>query len=98
MNSKKYEENTIICRCSDVTLKEVRDLINDGYTEPDEIKRILRTGMGACQGKTCGALIIREIANITNRKVEDITTFKYRPPAKGIKLDAIAKGGKSDGK
>ena len=96
MNSKKHEENTIICRCSDVTLKEVRDLIKDGYTEPDEIKRILRVGMGPCQGKTCEGLIIREIANITQRKVEDITTFKYRPPAKGITLDAIAKGGDSD--
>ena len=41
MNSKKHEENTIICRCSDVSLNEVRDLINDGYTEPDEIKSSL---------------------------------------------------------
>ena len=90
------EENTIICRCSDVTLKEIRDLIREGYTEPDEIKRILRTGMGPCQGKTCGSLILREIANITNRKVEDIISIKYRPPTKGVKLSAIAKWGEED--
>ena len=24
------DENTIICRCSDVTLKEIRELINEG--------------------------------------------------------------------
>ena len=90
------EENTIICRCSDVTLKEIRDLIREGYTEPDEIKRILRTGMGPCQGKTCGSLILREIANITNRKVEDIISVKYRPPTRGVKLNAIAKWGEED--
>ena len=35
------DENTIICRCSDVTLKEIRELINDGYVTFDEIKRII---------------------------------------------------------
>ncbi|MGB4440315.1 MAG: (2Fe-2S)-binding protein, partial [Sedimentibacter sp.] len=40
------DENTIICRCSDVTLKTVRDLINEGYVTFDEIKRITRIGMG----------------------------------------------------
>ena len=96
MDKKSMEENTIICRCSDVTLKEVRDLVREGYTEPDEIKRILRTGMGPCQGKTCGPLILREIANITGRKVEDVTTIKYRPPSKGVKLNAIVMGGEDN--
>ena len=44
------DENTIICRCSDVTLKEIRELIKDGYVTFDEIKRITRAGMGPCQG------------------------------------------------
>ena len=35
------DENTIICRCSDVTLKEIRELISDGYVTFDEIKRII---------------------------------------------------------
>ena len=55
------DENTIICRCSDVTLKEIRDLIAQGYVTYDEIKRITRIGMGPCQGKTCGQLVLREI-------------------------------------
>ncbi|MCD6436519.1 MAG: (2Fe-2S)-binding protein [Clostridiales bacterium] len=90
------DERTIICRCSDVTLKEVRDLINEGYTEPNEIKKILRTGMGPCQGRTCGPLIIREVARMTGRTIEEVTAFTFRPPSKGIKMNAISKGGELD--
>ena len=39
------DENTIICRCSDVTLRK-SELIKDGYVTFDEIKRITRAGMG----------------------------------------------------
>ena len=85
------EENTIICRCSDVTLKEVRDLIRQGYTSYDEIKRITRIGMGPCQGKTCGLLVLREIANITGQSMKDLTLHTNRPPVVGVKLELIAK-------
>ncbi|MBN2260407.1 MAG: (2Fe-2S)-binding protein [Clostridiales bacterium] len=98
MDQKTLEEKTIICRCSDVTLKEVRDLIREGYTEPDEIKRILRTGMGPCQGRTCGPLILREVAIMTGRTIDEIVPFTYRPPSKGIKMGAIAKGGELNDK
>lgn len=40
------DENTIICRCSDVTLKDIRDLIAQGYVTYDEIKRITRPARG----------------------------------------------------
>lgn len=96
MADKTYEESTIICRCSDITLKEIRELIEQGYTEPDEIKRILRAGMGPCQGRTCGPLILREVARMTGRTVDQVIPFTYRPPTKGIKLGAIAKGGELD--
>lgn len=84
------EENTIICRCSDVTLKEVRDLIRQGYTSYDEIKRITRIGMGPCQGKTCGLLVLREISNITGKPMSELTLHTNRPPVVGVKLELIA--------
>ena len=90
------DENTIICRCSDVTLKEIRELINDGYVTFDEIKRITRAGMGPCQGKTCGYLIMREIANATGQNLKDIKFQTNRPPVVGVKLGLIAKEGKKE--
>ena len=58
------EDNIIICRCEDVTLKDIRNLIQQGFTTIEEIKRLSRIGMGPCQGKTCGLLIAKEIAEI----------------------------------
>lgn len=84
------DSKTIICRCSDVTLEEVRDAIRDGYTTFDEIKRVLRTGMGSCQGRTCMPLILREISIMTGVAIEDLTPGRKRPPVNAISLGAIA--------
>ncbi len=64
------EDNIIICRCEDVTLKDIRNLIQQGFTTIEEIKRLSRIGMGPCQGKTCGLLIAKEIAEITGISIE----------------------------
>lgn len=88
------EKDIIICRCEDVTLKEIRELIKKGYTTVDEIKRITRAGMGPCQGRTCRDLIIREIARLTGKRVEEIPMPTFRPPIKPIKLGVLAE---SDG-
>jgi len=88
------EDNTIICRCSDVTLQQVRDLIKDGYVTYDEIKRITRIGMGPCQGKTCGQLVLREIASATGQSMADIKFQTTRPPVVGVKLGLIAEEGR----
>lgn len=88
------DDNTIICRCSDVTLKQIRDLIAEGYVTYDEIKRITRSGMGPCQGKTCGQMIMREIAIATGQNLKDIKFQTTRPPVVGVKLGLIAEEGR----
>ena len=74
------EDNIIICRCEDVTLKDIRNLIQQGFTTIQEIKRFSRIGMGPCQGKTCGLLISKEIAEITGISIEKIELQNIRPP------------------
>lgn len=84
-------DKTIICRCSDVTLGEIRGLIKKGYTSFDDIKRITRIGMGPCQGKTCGMLVLREISKLTNKKLDELSPQTTRPLTIGVKLEDIAK-------
>ncbi|PNR94840.1 (2Fe-2S)-binding protein [Petrotoga sp. 9PWA.NaAc.5.4] len=83
------EEKIIICRCEDITLEEVREAIKNGFTTIEEIKRILRTGMGPCQGKSCGLLIAREISQITGTPIEEIELQNIRPPYGGILFKEI---------
>lgn len=84
------EDKTIVCRCSDITIEEIREAIHNGYTTFDEIKRVLRTGMGPCQGRTCMPIILREISIITGVPVEELTPGRNRPPVNAISLGAIA--------
>lgn len=90
MADEKMEKDVVICRCEDVTLSKIRELIKKGYTTPDEIKRLTRAGMGPCQGRTCRDLIMREIARLTGKKIEDIPMPTFRPPTRPIKLGVLA--------
>ncbi|MFZ5966516.1 MAG: (2Fe-2S)-binding protein [Bacillota bacterium] len=83
-------ENSIICRCSDLTVEDIRRFIKKGYTTLDEIKRISRAGMGPCQGRTCTPLIIREISLMTGKSISEIMPGTYRPPVKALTLGQIA--------
>ncbi|MGV8146741.1 MAG: (2Fe-2S)-binding protein [Alkaliphilus sp.] len=91
-------KSTTICRCSDISKEEIRELISQGYTTLEEIKRISRAGMGPCQGRTCGQLILREISSITGKKMGELENFNNRPPAIGIKISDIVKGAEEDEK
>ncbi len=86
------KKDVIICRCEDITLQDIHDLLEQGYTSFEELKRLLRVGMGPCQGNTCGQLIQREISKYLNVKLEDVKTHKVRPLITGVKLNSIKEG------
>jgi bacterioferritin-associated ferredoxin len=82
----------MICRCEDVTLGDVHRLLEEGYTTFEDLKRLLRVGMGPCQANTCGHLIQKEIALYLNLPLEDVSIQKVRPLTLGVTLDQIVKG------
>lgn len=84
------KKDIIICRCEDVTLKDIHECLEQGYTTFEELKRILRIGMGPCQGQTCSILVQREIAKFLGKRVEDIKTHRIRPLTTGVVLKDIA--------
>jgi len=81
---------TIICRCEDVTLDDLRRLLERGYTSLDELKRVSRCGMGPCQGKTCRELVVAEIARYLGKNAADVSLPTFRPPTKPVRLGVIA--------
>jgi sarcosine oxidase subunit alpha len=74
---ESISDDTIICRCERITAGEVRAEIRAGVRDMNVLKATIRTGMGACGGKTCTELILRlyrelgvepgEVALPTNR-------------------------------
>ncbi len=87
------QEDIVICRCEEITLGEIREWIAKGYETFDELKRVLRVGMGPCQGRGCREMILREISAKTGVPVADIDPGTFRPPAKPVKLSVLAEGG-----
>ena len=83
--------SNIVCRCSDITVEDIREYIRQGHRTVDEIKRISRLGMGPCQGRTCLPLVMREISQILETPIESITPATHRPIVTSIKLGEVAK-------
>jgi len=90
------KKDIIICRCEDVTLQQIHDLLDQGYQSFEDLKRLLRVGMGPCQANTCGHLIQKEISQYFNLKIEDVPIHKVRPMTMGVLLKMIAEDQKNE--
>lgn len=86
------KSKVILCRCEDVTLADVHRLLEEGYTTFEDLKRLLRVGMGPCQANTCGHLVQKEIAQFLNIPLDEVSIQKVRPLTMGVTLDQIVKG------
>lgn len=88
------KDKIMICRCEDVLLEDVYRAIDEGYTSLEEIKRLLRCGMGPCQGRTCLMLIAQVLSRKTGRQITQMKFPTVRPPVRPVPL-AIFAGGKN---
>lgn len=84
------KKDIIICRCEDVSLEDIHKALDMGYRDFESLKRILRVGMGPCQGQTCANLIKRELANYNKVHPEKVKIHKTRPLISGVVLKDIA--------
>jgi NADPH-dependent 2,4-dienoyl-CoA reductase/sulfur reductase-like enzyme len=50
-----FDDDTVLCRCEGVTFGTARAAIALGADDPRALKLLTRVGMGACQGRLCGA-------------------------------------------
>ncbi|PKK99202.1 MAG: (2Fe-2S)-binding protein [Tenericutes bacterium HGW-Tenericutes-2] len=93
MTNKK---DIIICRCEDVSLEQIEKAFEKGYDTFEDLKRLLRVGMGPCQANTCGHLAQREIAKHTKTPIQDVPVHKVRPLVLGVPLGKIAEDHKDE--
>jgi bacterioferritin-associated ferredoxin len=77
---KGPKSDIIICRCNDVTLKEVEDAIDLGITDLEILRKYLRIGMGNCQGRTCLSLVQSVLSKKTKKHIEKIELSRSRAP------------------
>jgi len=85
----EWRKEVIICRCNDVTLKDIEDLIDEGITDIEEIKRLTRIGMGPCQGRTCIPIVVALLARKTGKKPNEVGYPSVRPPIRPLPAELL---------
>lgn len=83
-------EDVIACRCEEVTVGAIRAAAAGGVAGPNQLKTMLRCGMGPCQGRMCAATVTELLADVQERPQADVGTYRLRPPIKPVPLSEIA--------
>jgi hydrogen cyanide synthase HcnB len=82
-------DDTVVCRCEEVTFSEIHTAVTNGAADINDIKRRTRSGMGHCQGRYCGQVINELLWKLAgyagNREY-----FTPRIPAKSVPFGALA--------
>jgi bacterioferritin-associated ferredoxin len=82
----------ILCRCEDVTARDVEKAVATGFTDLEEVKRYTGFGTGPCQGKECLRNVAVAIARATGRDPGELHPFTSRPPLAPTELKFFVKG------
>ena len=88
--SPEPEDEVIICRCEEVSRKEILEAIAEGARTVNEVKMRTRAGMGLCQGKTCRRLVSQILAEQTGQPMGEIAPATFRPPVRPVPIGVLA--------
>ena len=80
---EQLTDDTVVCRCEEVTAGSVREALALGAGDERTVKLLTRAGMGWCQGRMCGTAI----AGLAGRA----PTPAKRPFARPVPLGVLAR-------
>jgi NADPH-dependent 2,4-dienoyl-CoA reductase/sulfur reductase-like enzyme len=83
-------DETVVCRCEEVTAGSIRRAVRLGASGPNQLKAFIRCGMGPCQGRICGPVVGALIADTLGRSPAQIGMWRARSPYKPITVGALA--------
>ena len=79
-----------VCHCEDVTAKDIRQSIAEGYDSIELCKRYTTVTMGPCQGRMCELQSVRLMAQEMGRSLDEIGTTTARPPTTPVPMGVLA--------
>ncbi|MBW8635601.1 NAD(P)/FAD-dependent oxidoreductase [Hoeflea sp. WL0058] len=83
-------DDTIVCRCEEVTAGAIRRFARLGCIGPNQAKAFGRLGMGPCQGRCCGLTVTELLASENARSPDQTGYYRIRPPIKPVTLQEMA--------
>ncbi len=83
-------DETLVCRCEEVSARQIHEVITLGCTGPNQAKAFTRCGMGPCQGRFCADTLAQLFARQLGVSVADVGYSTARAPIKPITLGQLA--------
>ena len=80
----KTPDDTVICRCEEVSAGDIRAVVADGHWEMNRVKAMCRVGMGRCQGRMCGLAAAEIVAHSSGRELASIGRLRGQAPIKPL--------------
>lgn len=84
------ENETVVCRCEEVTVAQIREVAEMGCMGPNQAKAFTRCGMGPCMGRQCGNTVSQLFANYHSIDVAEIGHYRIRPPVRPLTVAHLA--------
>jgi sarcosine oxidase, subunit alpha len=78
------------CLCEDVTTKDLKRAVAEGFDSIELAKRYTTVTMGPCQGKLCHLASVRLLARETGTAEAEIGSTTARPPWAPVELGLLA--------
>ena len=75
---------------NDVTTKDIRQAITEGFDRIEHLKRYTTNSMGTDQGKISSINALGIVSDLLDKKVNEVGTTIYRPPYAPLSFSAIA--------
>lgn len=92
----RLSDDAIACRCEEVTAGKLRALINEGFTDLNQLKSFSRCGMGQCQGRMCGGTVARILSESLGTDMESVGYYRLRLPVKPLPVAQLADLGNAE--
>ena len=86
-------DETIICRCEEVSLAKIKYTIHElGAEDARTVKLLARPGMGMCQGRICGRCVVDVVASESGQSptIQDRIGLSSRPIVTPVPLSILA--------
>jgi NADPH-dependent 2,4-dienoyl-CoA reductase/sulfur reductase-like enzyme len=84
------DDATIVCRCEEVTVGQVREAARLGCLGLNQMKSFTRCGMGPCQGRLCAITAAEVLAEARDVPPWEVEPYRGRFPIKPITLGELA--------
>ena len=86
-------DQTIICRCEEVSLEDIQQTASNYNCSAREVKLRTRAGMGYCGGRTCRPAVDAVLEAVTGESAGHEIPLKVQPPIRPVSLSIL--GGQS---